>query len=68
MTERIAYDGAQEEPDKQEPHAKQGEERAEPEKKFYYCKNVIEKGQHQALYSFAFDCRTLCSAKTWELA
>jgi len=55
MTQRIAYDGAQEKPKKQQPQTNQGEERAEPKKEFYDCKNVREKCQNQAFYSFAFD-------------
>jgi len=55
MTQRIAYDGTQEKPEQQKPHANQGEERAEPKEEFYYGKNVREKCQNQALYSFAFD-------------
>jgi hypothetical protein len=59
VTKRIAYDGAQEKPKKQEPHTNQSEERAEPKEEFYHGKNVMEKCQNQALYSFAFDRRTL---------
>ena len=54
MTERISYDGAQEEPEQQEPNANQSEERAEPKENFYHRKNVMEKCQNQALDSFAF--------------
>jgi len=55
MTQRIAYNGAQEKPEQQKPHANQGEECAEPKEEFYYCKNVMEKCQNQSRYSFAFD-------------
>ena len=58
VTERIAYDGAQAEPEKQEPHANQGEERAEPKEELYHRKNVMENCQNQALDSFACDWRT----------
>ena len=43
VTESIAYDGTQEEPEQHEPHSDQGEERAKPEEDFYHSKNVIEK-------------------------
>jgi len=54
VAESIAYDGAQEEPEKHESHANQGEERAEPKEEFYHRKSVMEKCHNQALYSFAF--------------
>jgi len=55
MTQRITYNGTQEKPEKHKPQANQGEEGAEPEEEFYDCKNVREKCQNQAFYSFAFD-------------
>ena len=58
MTERIAYDGAQEEPEEHEPHADQSEERTEPKEEFYHGKNIVEKCQNQVLNSFAFAWRT----------
>lgn len=57
VTESISYDGVQEEPEEQESHTNQGEERAEPKKEFHYRKDVIKKGQNQALHSFACDQR-----------